>query len=163
MLVDNAMSSNVHSCHPTNNLEEVARIMWQNNCGAVPVVDHTDKPIGIITDRDIAMTSMLNHKPLWDLSVKDLINQQSLSFCQLGDKLEHCLELMEKKSIRRLPVINDTGYLAGMLSMGDIIAFATNKKTKNKQSNFVSFDDVMAMLKHVSAHHEEPDLPVPAD
>lgn len=162
MLVENAMSSNVHSGHPMSNLEEVARLMWEGNCGAVPIVDHNDKPIGIITDRDIAMTAMLNHKPLWELSAKEFVSHQNLSFCNIGDTLESCVELMEKKSIRRLPVINDSGFLAGILSIGDIVAFATNKKTKNKKTDLVSFDDVMAMLKHVSAHHEEPELPVPA-
>lgn len=157
MFVKNAMTSNVQSCHMMDSLDNAARLMWDFDCGAIPIVDHTDKPVGIVTDRDLTMASMLNHLPLWELTPSDIVSQQTLSCCHVDDKLEDCLKIMEGHSIRRLPVINDSGYLAGMLSIGDVIAFASNKVPQKKQKNILSFDDVIKMLKQVSAHHEEPD------
>ena len=103
------------------------------------------------------MASMLNHLPLWELKPGDIISQQRLSCCHVDDKLEDCLKIMEGHSIRRLPVINDSGYLVGILSMGDVIAFTSSKILQKKQKNNLSFDDVIKMLKQVSAHHQEAD------
>ena len=160
MFVKDAMSANVHSCHQTCNLEEAARQMWEFDCGAIPLVDQSGKPIGIITDRDITMASMLNHQALWELNAENVISQQTLVSCHINDRLEDCVKTMEKHSIRRLPVINDMGFLTGILSMGDVIAFASNKSPKSKQSSLLGFDEVITMLKHVSAHHIESKAPI---
>lgn len=156
MFVKDAMTSNVQSCHLMDSLDDAARLMWDFDCGAIPIVDDTYKPVGIVTDRDLTMASMLNHLPLWELKPGNIVNQQTLSCCHVDDKLEDCLKIMEVYSIRRLPVINDSGYLTGMLSIGDVIAFASSKVPQKKQKNILSFDEVIKMLKQVSAHHIQP-------
>lgn len=160
MFVQDAMTGNVRSCNSNCDLEDAARQMWECDCGAIPVVDENEKPIGIITDRDITMASMLKHKPLWELKASSVIADQNLVVCHLNDKLEDCLKTMQDNTIRRLPVVNDMGFLSGILSMGDLIALTAEKSTKAKQSNFLSFSDVIGMLKGVSAHHREPDMPI---
>jgi CBS domain-containing protein len=162
MFVKDAMSGNVRSCHKACNLEDAARLMWEYDCGSIPVVDQSEKPIGIVTDRDITIASMLNHQALWELNADTLVSKQTLISCHVDDQLEDCIKIMEKNSIRRLPVVNDMGFLTGILSMGDVIAFASNKFSKSKQSNVLSFNEVIAMLKQVSAHHIEPEMPITA-
>jgi len=156
MFATNAMSTATKSCKPDFNLEQVAHLMWEGDCGAMPVVDDENRPIGIITDRDIAMAAMLNHQPLWEIHAGALIKDQTLRYCQVNDQLEDCLSIMEQNSIRRLPVVNAQGALAGILSMGDVIAFASEKKSKAKNAQSVAYRDVIGMLKNVSAHHERP-------
>jgi CBS domain-containing protein len=160
MFVQDAMSANVRCCNSDSDLEYAARQMWESDCGAIPVVDDNEKPIGIITDRDITMASMLKHKALWELKASSVIADQNLVVCHVNDELEDCLKTMQENSIRRLPVINDMGFLTGILSMGDLIALTAEKTTKAKQSSSLWFGDVIGMLKGVSAHHREPDMPI---
>ncbi len=159
MFVKDAMSGNVRSCGKDSNLEDAARLMWEYDCGTVPVVDETEKPIGIITDRDITMASMLKHQAPWELNTESVISGQQLVSCHVDDELEDCVRIMEESSIRRLPVINDMGFLVGILSTGDVIAFTSEKSAKTKQQNTLSFSEVIRMLKRVSAHHRAPEMP----
>ena len=160
MYANEVMSPQVATCTSDSNLEYVSRLMWENDCGAIPVVDDENKAIGIVTDRDIAMAAMLNHKSLWELKAGALIENQILCCAHQDSSIEDCLELMEKYEVRRLPIINEDGVIAGVLSMGDAIAFASKRITRSKQAKTVSFDNVMGMLKHVSAHHKVVNHPV---
>jgi CBS domain-containing protein len=160
MYVKDAMSCNVRSCNKISNLEQVARLMWEFDCGSIPVVDESEKPIGIVTDRDITMASMLNHRALWELNAENVTAKQNLISCHVDDQLEDCVKVMEKNSIRRLPVVNDMGFLTGILSIGDVIVFASDTFAKSKRGNVLSFKEVIAMLKQVSAHHVEPSVPI---
>lgn len=150
MLVQEAMTADVKSCTHNQNLELVARLMWDNDCGALPVVDDANHPVGIITDRDIAMAAMLNHRPLWDLSVGDIIREQTLVSCHTDEPVESCLASMRKHSVRRLPIVDASGALAGILSLGDAVAFTQGG---NLSTSAIPFEDTLAMLKTVSAHH----------
>ena len=78
MKVRDVMESNVKTCALNDNLESVATLMWNNDCGSIPVIDQSGTPIGIITDRDIAMSCALNHKPLWELRARDVTNSRPL-------------------------------------------------------------------------------------
>ncbi len=54
MQVREIMTENPACCGPENSVQEAARLMVQNDCGEVPVVDQSGQPVGVITDRDIA-------------------------------------------------------------------------------------------------------------
>ena len=55
MLVKDLMTRNVSSCRPENNLAELAEVMWNQQRGALPILDGGGRVIGIITDRDICI------------------------------------------------------------------------------------------------------------
>ncbi len=150
MLVHEVMTANVKSCKHSQNLELVARLMWDNDCGAIPVVDDANHPVGIITDRDIAMAAMLNHRPLWDMSVGDIIRDQKMVFCRVDEPVQSCIASMEKHCVRRIPIVDAGGSLAGILSLGDAIAFTQDGKSRTAA---IPVEDTLAMLKTVSAHH----------
>ena len=146
MRVDQLMETQVHTCSPQTNLETVAMAMWDSDCGSIPVVDDNGLPVGMITDRDISMSSALNHQPLWNLSAEQVANNRKVFTCSTDDSLETALEIMQSEQIRRLPVVNQGGELQGILSMDDLILAAQPKKTK---SSGVSFAEVMTTLKQV--------------
>lgn len=166
MNVNQIMSGEVKTCSMTASLEEAARLMWDNDCGAIPVVNEQGRPVGIVTDRDVAMAAVLNHKPLWDLSVSTVTQGQRLCTCGQSDPVSSCLQKMEQNGVRRLPVINADGRLAGILSMGDIVAFAGNGKAAPKSGRAakagadVPLPQLMSMLQQVSGHHMAPSRPV---
>lgn len=161
MNINEIMSIDVKTCKPNSNLEEVAGLMWKYDCGAIPVIDDQHKPIGIITDRDIAMAAMLNHQPLWSLTSNDLIKEQDLCCCQQNDSLQECLDKMQEYGVRRTLVTNADGTLAGIVSLGDIVAFTGNSRTKSVQGKpLLKVERVISMLKQVSAHHMQAENPM---
>lgn len=146
MHVSEIMHSPAECCCPETNLDTVAKLMWDHDCGAIPVVDDSNKPIGILTDRDIAMGSTLNHKPLWEIRSKEITNNRPLYTCNYNDDIRLALETMEREKVRRLPVVNNDGELQGILSVDDIVFFA-------KQGSDLEYDDTIGTLKAVIKHH----------
>lgn len=156
MKISEIMHSKVKSCSPESYLDAVALEMWNNDCGAIPIVDQQQKPIGIVTDRDIAMGSAIQHKPLWDIKSIDVAQNRTLHICKIDDDISDALESMKVNQIRRLPVVDKQGKLVGMLSMGDVISHTGNSGTLRKSE--ISEDKTLAALKAVS-HRQTPHLP----
>lgn len=153
MNVNEAMTTPVKTCNASTSLDEIARMMWEGNCGSIPVVTETNQPIGIVTDRDIAMAAMLNHQPLWSIPASTVIQGQQLSCCGQRDPIESCVGKMEENGVRRILVTDDSGALCGIVSMGDAVAFAQPDKAKSRK-NIIGAEQVLGMLRKVSGHHE---------
>lgn len=110
---------------PTTNLADVAKIMVQKNCGAVPVVDNLSsmKPVGMITDRDITLRTLANgHNPL-ELAAKDVMTINPVSVSP-QTSVEDCCALMEKHAIRRMLVTDESGKCVGIVAQADIAQMA---------------------------------------
>ena len=152
MYVNEAMTTDLKTCRPYSSLDDNARLMWDGDCGAIPVVTDDNKPMGVITDRDIAMAAMLNHQPLWEINASTVIQGQNLCCCNQLDTIESCLRKMEQSEVRRMLVTDESGCLAGILSMGDALAFTRGESVVRKGEK-VDVDNVLGMLKKVSAHH----------
>jgi CBS domain-containing protein len=153
MYVNEIMTTNPKTCRLDSPLDAVARLMWENDCGAIPVVGQGNRPLGIITDRDIAMSAMLRRQPLWDIHAADVIQGQALSCCKQSDTIESCLRAMEQHEVRRMPVTDDAGTLCGIVSLGDALAFTQGGSHAPKKKTPIDTADVIGMLKKVSAHH----------
>lgn len=147
MKVREIMERDVKTCHLEDTLESSAMMMWNNDCGSLPVIDSSGKPIGMITDRDIAMSSALNHRPLWDLHARDVTSNRPLYVCRENDDVRSALEAMQSHRVRRLPVVSDGGQLRGIISIDDVVA-CSDEKTAG-----LSYRDAMTTLKAVCIHH----------
>jgi CBS domain-containing protein len=152
MNVNEAMTKTVKSCSASSSLDEVARLMWDGDCGAIPVVSDDNRPIGIITDRDIAMCAMHRHEPLWNIQASQVIEGQRLVCVKENDSIEHCVEKMREARVRRIVVTDDHGVLCGIVSLGDTVAF-TDRDTDNDDIPAVESERLIGMLRKVSAHH----------
>lgn len=148
MNVKEVMNNQVSTCTQNTPLNSVAMIMWNNDCGVVPVVDEAHRPIAMITDRDIAMGAALQQKALWELTPKDISSNQLLYKCDVEDDVQTALDLMREHGVRRLPVVNSHGTLAGIISSGDIIA-----KANSAEHSELPFQCTESMLKAVTGHH----------
>lgn len=160
MNANDIMTVQTQTCSCNDNLDQVARQMWEHDCGAIPVVDEDRRPVGIITDRDIAIAAMLNHKALWELHAGEMIAHQQVHTCYQDDPVEDCLKLMQAHSIRRLPVTDASGRVAGIISIGDAIAVTGNSAALSKSNQQLSPKHIMAMLKVITAHHASQAGPV---
>lgn len=149
MNVNDIMTVDARSCSQNTSLDQVAMLMWEGNCGSIPVIDSENKPIGIITDRDIAMCCALNHKAPWEMNASTIMDERTLYTCSTDDKLETALSTMKDQKVRRLPVIDSNDCFAGMISIDDII----NCTAEGPSVSEVPYDLTMNTLKAVAIHH----------
>ena len=119
MKVEQIMNRNVKVCRPQDSLNKPAQIMWDEPCGAVPVVDDQRKPVGFLTDRDICMAAYTQGKPLHEVRVETAMARKVVS-CVAEDDLTSAAGLMRQHRTRRLPVIDRNGVLVGLLSLDDL-------------------------------------------
>ena len=149
MKVNDVMTTDVQCCMVNSSLDEIASKMWQGSCGAIPVVDKDARPVGMITDRDIAMSCTLNHKAPWELQASTVIGERELFTCSKDDSVDIALSIMKDRKVRRLPVTDNLGHLVGMLSIDDIVA----RSSKGKLAQNIPYDVTMTTLKAVAFHH----------
>ena len=119
MKVEQIMNRNVKACRLQDSLNKAAQIMWEEPCGAVPVVDEQSRPVGFLTDRDISMAAYTQGKPLEALRV-EMAMSRKVVLCRAEDDLGSAAQLMRQNRTRRLPVINPDGTLVGLLSLDDL-------------------------------------------
>lgn len=147
MKVAEIMVKNVSASHEDITLDELALTMWNEDCGCVPLINEQRQPVGVVTDRDIAIASALQHKAPWDICAHEISGNKPLYLCSETDDVKTALELMQRHQIRRVIVVNDDGELAGIISMGDVLARTGTGKNK------LSYGAIDAMIKAVSGHH----------
>lgn len=123
MKAQDVMTPSVAFCHPWTNLAEAAMMMWNNDCGMIPVVSDQRCVTGVITDRDICMSVATQHRRAEEISVGEVTNG-SLCLCHPEDDVATVLKLMSENQVRRLPVTDREGQLVGVISITDLVAAA---------------------------------------
>lgn len=118
-LAKDVMTSNPSTCREENTVYDAVRIMNREDCGVVPIVDEMDRCVGIITDRDICLRTVLEHLEPEDTPISELMSSDVMT-CRETDDIETVLDIMEREQIRRIPVINDENILTGIISEGDL-------------------------------------------
>jgi CBS domain-containing protein len=119
MKVRDLMTSGVASIDSDDSLSSAARMMWECDCGVIPVT-RAGRVLGVITDRDICMASWIRNQPISELRVSDSMSRELFS-CSPDDNVSVAERLMQSRQIRRLPVIDKEGHLVGILSLADIV------------------------------------------
>ena len=119
MKVEEIMSENPVTCMPDTSIQQAARWMVESDCGALLVVDSDNKPVGVITDRDITCRIVAKGKNPYQLTVDDAMTHTAATVYK-DTSVEDCLELMEENQVRRMIVIDDGGAVCGMVSQADL-------------------------------------------
>jgi len=134
MRVEQIMTKQVKSCGRDDTLDRAAQLMWDSDCGCLPVCagNGANRVVGVITDRDICMSALFKGKALRELHVADTMAQQ-LQLCRPGDSLADAEKTMRQARIRRLPVVDDQGALVGMIALADLAREAARESTRPKQ------------------------------
>jgi CBS domain-containing protein len=117
--VRSIMSPAPATCSPDDSLNRAAQIMWDINCGAVPVVSANGSVVGIITDRDICMASYTRGEPLSACRVGSAMSSQPL-LCFAHDPIDRVFDIMTKHQVRRVVVTDDAGQVSGLVSLADL-------------------------------------------
>jgi uncharacterized protein YegP (UPF0339 family)/CBS domain-containing protein len=116
------MSENPACCTPEASLQEVARMMIENDCGCIPVVDNqtSKKPVGTITDRDITIRTVAAGQNPVTMKASDIMSIDIVTI-KPEASLEECFQAMEKRDIRRILVVDEKGSCRGIVAQADVV------------------------------------------
>jgi CBS domain-containing protein len=152
MLVKDIMTRTVATCRPEMNLGEAVEIMWNRNCGILPVVNFENKIVGVVTDRDLCVALGTRNRLPGEITVGEVTSGKLIA-CKPEDEVHHVLGLMAEGKVRRLPVISEKGVLEGILSMDDVLLHSETGRFGRAPE--LSFDEAAATLKRLY----RPELP----
>ena len=116
------MTPNPSVCSSLDTMSEAGVKMRDNECGILPVIDE-GRVVGVVTDRDVCMSLTLADTGSAVPQVRGAMSQ-NLYYCAPEDDIESALETMSDSQVRRLPVVNADGVLAGLISMDDMVLHA---------------------------------------
>src|SRR5688500_9463410 len=122
MRVSEIMSRSVRTCSPASTLTDVAKLMLEEDCGAIPVVEGDNggtKVVGMITDRDITIRAVAKGKNPLKLKASDCMTSP-VKTVREDMALNECTDLMEREQIRRIPVVGKDGKVVGIVAQADI-------------------------------------------
>lgn len=135
MFVGDRMSKNLITAGPEMTIFDAKTLMTEKNIRHLPIVDGIGKLIGIVTDRDIrdSMPSTLLKKPDYDITlakienhpIGDIMTQKPMTIYAYYT-LQDTLLVMQKRKVGALPVIDEEGYLKGILSTRDLLTAFVN-------------------------------------
>jgi CBS domain-containing protein len=148
MKAKDVMTLNVKVCRPDLNLAEAVEIMWNGDCGFLPVVNERDQIAGVITDRDICIAVGTRDVRASDIAVGDVMTDRAF-VCLPETDIHEALEIMRTRKVRRLPVVNSEALVEGVLSL-DEVAVSADPTAKSRSE--LSLADVAVTLKAISQH-----------
>ena len=114
------MSRGVKTVLPEQTLREVARLMREENVGIVPVTDAQGRLLGVVTDRDLVVRAMSEDRLPSQVRVADIMSSEDLEVATPDDALTDLIEMMGRKQVRRIPVVERDNRLVGIIAMADI-------------------------------------------
>lgn len=130
MRVIEIMSKPALTCRQLDTLNKAAQLMWDHDCGMVPVLDDGGKVIGVLTDRDVCMAAYTEGKRLDEIPVAHAM-ASNVFCCRADDSLENAERLMSEGQFRRLPVVDKEGRPLGVVSLADIARYAVNEPAED--------------------------------
>ncbi|HET6603043.1 MAG TPA: CBS domain-containing protein [Xanthomonadaceae bacterium] len=144
MKVKDVMTANPTCCTPSTPLREVARMMVDCDCGEIPVVENEGSRhlVGVLTDRDITVRTVAQGINPLETTAGEVMTGSPISVTP-ATEMDDCCNLMEENRIRRVPVLDESGSLCGIVSLADVALRGRDRK------------DTLEVVKEVSqpAHH----------
>jgi CBS domain-containing protein len=118
-LARDVMTRDPACCSPTATLDEVAKLMVENDCGEIPIIDTSERPIGVVTDRDIVCRAVAEGKNPVAHTVESVMTKPVVTV-RADASIDDVVATMERHQIRRVPVIDDGGCCMGIIAQADL-------------------------------------------
>lgn len=110
---------------PKDSLAKAAELMQEKNVGAIVVVEQDDRPVGIITDRDLALAFALHGAVPGDPIQSRMMSP--VETIRIDEGIYNVTQKMMELAVRRLPIVNHAGVLVGVVTLDDIIALLSRE------------------------------------
>ena len=129
MKARDVMTPDPACCSPDANIVDVTQMFVEHDTGAIPVVDPaTRRPIGIVTDRDVATRAVASGQDARTLTAGDCMTTSVITVSR-DASFDECVDAMEANQVRRLIVVDDQNHVVGIISQADIALHGRKKKT----------------------------------
>ena len=128
MDVRSVMTADPATCQASTSVRDVARLMLDHDCGLVPVIDETGKPVGTVTDRDIALRVVAEGRNPQQCAAQDCMTTPVTSV-RPDSSLGEATELMEREQVRRMLVVDGDGRLCGIVAQADVALSGRDRRT----------------------------------
>ena len=124
------MTKDPACCVTETSLQETAKMMVDNDCGCIPVVENEEnrKPVGMITDRDITIRTVAEGKNPLEMTAGEIMTEQVVTVSP-DTSVEECCNKMEENQIRRVAVVDENGGCCGIVAQADVAINADDRKT----------------------------------
>ena len=146
MKVKELMSADVKSCTEETDLATVAKMMWDGDCGIIPVIDGERHVTGVITDRDICIAAATRSLEPARIRVREAMTSD-VSTCSPDADARSALQALKERRVRRVPIVDRQNRLVGMLSLNDLVT-----RADFHQGTAVPGDELLNTLRAISAH-----------
>jgi CBS domain-containing protein len=146
MKVADVMMRTPASCTADTNLAAAVEILWNRNCGMLPIVNREGKVTGVITDRDICIALGTRNRPAVEITAGE-VQPGKLFSCNADDDIHTALAIISGAKVRRLPVIDNQGRLQGILSLDDVVLHANGSAAGRVPE--LSSNEVIEYMKRV--------------
>jgi CBS domain-containing protein len=132
--IEQLMTCDVKVCTEADTLNRAAQLMWEFDCGCIPVIraNGDGRVVGVITDRDIAMAAYTQGKQLWAVPVTSAMAHNVIA-CHTSDGISQAEALMRDNRIRRLPVLDQHQRLVGVISLNDLAREAQREMSAGRR------------------------------
>ncbi len=138
----------VATCNLGTSLAAAAAILWEHDCGILPVVDERFHLVGILTDRDICLALGTREVTASQLKVEDVMTFPVIEV-RSQDTASQALRSMRAHKLRRLPITRPDGTLEGIISLNDLVLAA---HLSGEKAEGPSADDILLTLKAICGH-----------
>ena len=153
MTVQEVMTERVIWCSPGTNLAAAAALFWENNTGALLVLDDEGKLSGILTDRHMCIAVGTRNRRPSELKVEDVMQNKVLT-CKATDHIRAAVHLMRRANVRRLPVVSDHGAVEGIVSIDDILM---NVQRDYGNVDAISYREMLHSLQSIIRRIDPPE------
>ena len=118
---DDVMTKNPVCCLPDDLVAKAAQLMQSENIGSIPVIENeqTQKLVGIVTDRDLALKIVAKGQDAKSTKVEAVMTRQIVT-CRAGDDLQIALDAMAKHQLRRIPILDNDDKIVGIIAQADV-------------------------------------------
>ena len=118
---DEVMTKNPVCCLPNDMVAKVAQLMQRDNFGSIPVIEdeQTQKLVGIVTDRDLALRIIAKGLDAKSTKVESVMTRQVVT-CRAEDDLQKALDAMAKHQLRRIPIVDNDNRIVGIIAQADV-------------------------------------------
>jgi CBS domain-containing protein len=158
MKVAEALRRPVKACTLLSSLEDVGRIMWEADQSAVPVVNELGRVVGLLSDRDLAVSMAAKNRGAAQILVRELLDREFIT-CSAEDVLAEAVRKMRLHRLRNIVAVGAEGGLVGVLSLEDLAHAADTGGGKSAEG--VSCQEIVLALQAIGKTRQEVGETVP--
>ena len=155
MLIEDLLAEKsryLFTIEPNKTVEDAIAILAENDIGALPVCDATDKMVGIISERDIVRSFNKTDDKLRQLKISRIMKKKVISAAP-GDNVRDVIAIMNEKRIRHVPVLED-GELVAMFSVRDLFSYLLEATQAQRDTMTMAYEMLLESYHFASVSYK---------